>query len=245
LPSTNDTTPLPDVPRWLSIWMVPAIPLVIAVSYFASRSVYSWLRLKEGPVEFVTVGVLLIGIWAGFRTWRHRSLLPARWVRRWVIVLPLGLIYFAGEELSWGQHVFKWEAPDAIKQINKQDETNLHNLGPHYVLFGRRPKQVVEIWSIVGCIIVPLWRQRKRIEIDPKGDPWYWFWPTKACMLAAIFATLVYLPTRIARPFYEELPGDLRFSELQEYYFAYVLTLYVLSISIRLGAVAKRGSTSE
>jgi hypothetical protein len=171
--------------------------------------------------------------------------MPTWWLRAWLIMLPVGLIYFAGEELSWGQHIFKWEAPDAIKEINRQDETNLHNLGPFATFFGRKPKQLVEVWTIIGCIFVPIWRQRMRPNTDPHTDTWYWFWPTKACFVAAIMATLVYLPTRISNRIYDETPGDLRFSELQEFFFAYALALYVLSISIRLSAVAAGGGAER
>jgi hypothetical protein len=33
-----------------------------------------------------------------------------------------------GEEISWGQHIIGFKTPEAIKEINKQGETNLHNL---------------------------------------------------------------------------------------------------------------------
>ena len=31
------------------------------------------------------------------------------------------------EELSWGQHLFKWETPQLFLETNRQGETNLHN----------------------------------------------------------------------------------------------------------------------
>ena len=33
-----------------------------------------------------------------------------------------------GEEISWGQRVFGFETPEALKEVNEQDEFNLHNL---------------------------------------------------------------------------------------------------------------------
>lgn len=40
------------------------------------------------------------------------------------------LLFFfaAGEEISWGQRIFGWETGETFKEINKQEETNLHNL---------------------------------------------------------------------------------------------------------------------
>ena len=47
-----------------------------------------------------------------------------------LIYLGLALLFFfgAGEEISWGQRIFGFKTPDALSQVNKQDELNLHNL---------------------------------------------------------------------------------------------------------------------
>lgn len=51
-----------------------------------------------------------------------------RWRR--LQLLGLGLFFFlaAGEEASWGQHWLGFETPAELKEINAQEETNLHNL---------------------------------------------------------------------------------------------------------------------
>ncbi|MGI9551750.1 MAG: hypothetical protein ACR2MT_11150 [Aurantibacter sp.] len=44
----------------------------------------------------------------------------------WLFAL---LFFFAfGEEISWGQRIFNFETPEAIKENNIQEEFNLHNL---------------------------------------------------------------------------------------------------------------------
>ena len=42
-----------------------------------------------------------------------------------VVVFLIGM-----EEISWGQWIFFWRTPEAVKEINSQGETNLHNIGP-------------------------------------------------------------------------------------------------------------------
>ncbi len=44
--------------------------------------------------------------------------------------LLLSLMFFLafGEEISWGQRFFGWETPEALEEINMQDEFNIHNL---------------------------------------------------------------------------------------------------------------------
>jgi hypothetical protein len=47
-----------------------------------------------------------------------------------LIYLGVALLFFfgAGEEISWGQRIFGFKTPQALAQVNKQDELNLHNL---------------------------------------------------------------------------------------------------------------------
>lgn len=53
------------------------------------------------------------------------------WWQKWAFpYLLLGLLFFMafGEEISWGQRIFGWETPEALEEINMQDEFNIHNL---------------------------------------------------------------------------------------------------------------------
>jgi hypothetical protein len=52
----------------------------------------------------------------------------AAWRRVAYICLALLLFVACGEELSWGQHHLGFETPESIKEINAQEEVNLHNL---------------------------------------------------------------------------------------------------------------------
>jgi hypothetical protein len=44
-------------------------------------------------------------------------------------ILLLFFIACGGEEISWGQRIFNIETPEALKAVNVQDETNVHNIG--------------------------------------------------------------------------------------------------------------------
>jgi hypothetical protein len=60
--------------------------------------------------------------------------------------------------MSWGQHFFNWSTPEYWAAINRQDETNLHNVSPW---FNQRPRLVLEIGVFVGAIVLPLWQLAK------------------------------------------------------------------------------------
>lgn len=53
-----------------------------------------------------------------------------------VTAVPFGLsmlfILAAGEELSWGQHYFGFATPEAMEEVNVQNEFNLHNIGGYW-----------------------------------------------------------------------------------------------------------------
>ncbi|GJL78483.1 MAG: hypothetical protein NPINA01_14720 [Nitrospinaceae bacterium] len=45
----------------------------------------------------------------------------------YILLAAFFFLCFA-EEISWGQRIIGWETPTAIKEVNLQEETNLHNL---------------------------------------------------------------------------------------------------------------------
>ncbi len=88
-------------------------------------AVYRVLTWENYPIEsstaflFFLTALTLLAIAALGRG------LPGRWL------YPLGALVFlfaAGEELSWGQHIFGFESPGFFRDQNYQGEFNFHNL---------------------------------------------------------------------------------------------------------------------
>ena len=48
--------------------------------------------------------------------------------RKYFWLLAILFIFAFGEEISWGQRIFGFETPEYIREINIQEEFNLHNL---------------------------------------------------------------------------------------------------------------------
>jgi len=46
----------------------------------------------------------------------------------YVLILSFVLFFGAGEEISWGQRIFDFKTPETLKEINVQQEFNLHNI---------------------------------------------------------------------------------------------------------------------
>ena len=45
-----------------------------------------------------------------------------------MIIFFTACFFIAFEEISWGQHIFKWNSPELFQKINNQKETNIHNI---------------------------------------------------------------------------------------------------------------------
>lgn len=109
------------------------IPLLYFPCYI-SNDLLLELTKEDGVYEYVGAFLFLFTAIAFFILARKPKLYditrnnekyPKR-IYFWLFAL---LFFFAfGEEISWGQRIFNFETPQAIKEINIQEEFNLHNL---------------------------------------------------------------------------------------------------------------------
>lgn len=151
------------VPGWhpglREVWWWLGVPLASAAALITVHALYpdfylNWV-LPEGygfleVLHFLEPGAgFLIAVW----------LLCQPLVREWtalhrlLLLAAIACVYIAGEEMSWGQHWFRWGTPEYWSEINRQDETNLHNT--NYV-FNQLPQLILEIGILAGGIVAPL-----------------------------------------------------------------------------------------
>ena len=95
--------------------------------------------LEDGLVEWSTFYLLLILMLTSWvklgQLWSQRTW----WFRFCLLVAGFIFLFGAGEEISWGQRIFRWSAPQYFMENNTQQETTLHNL----VIGGVRLNKVV------------------------------------------------------------------------------------------------------
>jgi len=91
-----------------------------------------WLVMEDGIYESVGALSCLFAGWLFLATaWRRsRSTAPAASRFSWISSAGLGIacLMMFGEEISWGQRIFGFETPAAVKHLNYQDELSIHNL---------------------------------------------------------------------------------------------------------------------
>ena len=220
-----------DVPALYSTWLPVALIIPLILVWNLDKPLYeAWFDSELGVIEMLTPIVLLIGIVFGSYALLKHDFYNVTGLKVWVVLIILACVYFAGEEISWGQHLFNWKTPEALKSLNDQGETNLHNMSSW---FDQKPRLLLEIWVLIGGVIVPIRRSLNK-EQQNKDSFFYWFWPSSACLTAALLVILVKLPERIYDLFeINIIEVGSRHSEVQELYFAIFLALYLTSIYYR------------
>lgn len=225
----------PTLPPWLWLWFPPLLLLILPIRALDPSAYSTWIDGELGLIELATPLLSAVGAVVGFRLFMRLRLSGDWLLCGWVGLLTLGCVYFAGEEVSWGQHLFGWLTPEIMERINDQQETNLHNVSSW---FDQKPRMLLEIWVLVGGILVPLRERMAQPGAGPTGFRFY-FWPTIECLPVAVLAIVVRAPERLKELLgLEMMPLEIRHSELQELYFALFLLLYLASLSRRMDAAS-------
>jgi hypothetical protein len=156
-PACEIIPPLPprqQTALWLvlALWMSWVMESLILNDRLAAR-----LTLENSLLQDVTV--LCYGASAVFFFRLVLRALPPhepglrRW---WFLILALGCLVVASEEINWGQSLIPYETPDFLVRTNIQQEVNLHNIELPG-LPGRHWSNVV-LWgiSLMGGVVIPI-----------------------------------------------------------------------------------------
>ena len=83
-------------------------------------------RITEGSlVEWLSFIFLLFSAWLLWQAASDWGTFKDRLAGR---VISVVLLIAAMEEMSWGQMIFNWGTPELLDSLNRQQETNMHNL---------------------------------------------------------------------------------------------------------------------
>lgn len=242
LPPPLDVIP-PD--RWApgrgDAWWWLYLPLVLFASLLAISlawpDFYRAYILPEG-YGFLELGHFIIPFAAFILSLRLLRLHVVRenWLLwGFILLFGLGNFYIAGEEHSWGQHFFNWNTPDYWSAINRQAETNLHNVS-HW--FNQRPRLVLEIGILIGGILVPLAQTRT----GPFRRPFLaLLTPPVQLTLIAVVALVVKVINRLWKGDVVGTELLIRPSEALETFIYLFLIYYVVVLGRRLKALEAAG----
>jgi hypothetical protein len=102
--------------------------LIGAATALIGKTAYKAFTGEDGISENLQVLFWALALILGLIVMGRLWLKGAKIFALLYLVLNLGIIFIVGEEISWGQRIFGWETSEKMKTINKQQETNLHNI---------------------------------------------------------------------------------------------------------------------
>lgn len=118
---------------WAILLWPPIFAAAVFIFHFISRKQFLWLLAEWRPVEdlqFVFFALTsLVAFRLGLRLWRDNQRLFAVLY----LLFALVLLFISGEEISWGQPILRrifswWPDRAALRDINAQGETTIHNM---------------------------------------------------------------------------------------------------------------------
>ncbi len=233
---TGPYRPFTTDPGWNEAWWWLGIPVFIAllviISYRVSPDWYARWIIPEGygVLEFSQFITALLGLAVAVR------LLFDPFVRRRPLVFAVTILgalscfYIAGEEMSWGQHFFHWNTPEYWAEVNRQEETNLHNT---YAIFEKWPRAVLEVGIVIGGLLIPF---AAMLDRRVRANRLSLFFPAAALIPAAVGS----MAFKLIDVLYQKSDmGELiqRPSETIELYLYFFILAYLIVFTRRIHAL--------
>lgn len=215
------------------VWLV--LPIVVAALPYIARILGphtdAYVYGEKGIIENITVVFLLIAIISSLMFLYAKEKIKFKSLKVWMVIFLLGAIYYAGEEMSWGQHFFGWGTPESWTEFNDQQETNLHNTA---AIFDQIPRTLLSLAALIGGVLIPVYRRFK--NHIPNNESFFdWLLPTYVCLPAALLSLLVSWHEKIYEALDIAIPAvlDIRAGETKECLLALFMMMYALSLWYR------------
>jgi hypothetical protein len=210
----------------LSGCLLAIVYLMVGNRIFDQQTL-DWLNVEDGVLEWLSALLLLAASGLAVKLSRAMPIKAHRWMHVFMAVV---FFVMFGEEISWGQRLLGFSTPEAMAQINVQNEVNLHNSFGY--LFDHLFILCFFLW---GCVVpllywkIPIWR---------------WFQSRLGLPFASAGLSLAMLAATLFQPqLTDTLFGTvsgLRVAELRETLSALCLLLLVVE-SKRLTSSDHRG----
>lgn len=120
---------------------------------------------ENGVIEFFQILIILAALVVLVNGFLNRKYLNL--IKFLIIFQFFGLIYIFLEEISWGQHFFKFESPNLFLDkenflYNKQGEFNFHNTSN---LFNEIPRALILLWCAFSIFSLKFINLSKNSEL--------------------------------------------------------------------------------
>lgn len=212
------------------LWLWIPIAIIVAqigIEVFTPVQYLSAMHSEGGPhetLQFIFMAAaFLIAVATLIKIKGQNS-----WLTAWVGIAALASLYVAGEEVSWGQHIFDWGTSEFWSNINDQNETNFHNTSSW---LDQKPRLILLIGTITGGLIIPALAKFKPAALPQKFTIIY---PPAILSVAAGLALLMKIIDKLQDGLDENL--FTRVAEIEELYLYYFVLLYLVILYRRVRA---------
>ena len=133
---------------WLGNVLVFGAIAVLAAVEANDRDTYYRLVQEDGVLEWATVVLMLPAVWlCGQAIKRTRAAGgPLPWFFAGLLAF---CVFFAGEEISWGQRLMVYQPPEYFLEHNSQQELNVHNLFKQYLRTKYLLMGILGLWGVL------------------------------------------------------------------------------------------------
>ena len=213
---------------WLPWALAIGVALLNAVLPPEQRQ---YLYVENGFLESLQAIIAFAAAGVGIACLRHCK--GDKLLFAWVLIAVLGSLYIGLEEISYGQHLLKWDTPELWAHLNDQNETNFHNTS-HWL--DQKPRQLLTAGVIIGGIIIPLLRKYK-----PKLLPERFaiFYPEGALFWISALVIL----SRLTKTLHKSGIVTIydRAAEVNEFYVYFFVLLYLIMLRTKILARKQAG----
>lgn len=154
-----------------ALFLLPPVGAVVVAATRVDKGLFHFVTAEDRLLEwgqFAAYAVAVVfGLAAALLLFRAERRLAAAFY----VLVALGCLFVAGEEISWGQRIFGLETPQTLEEINRQEEITVHNVTSIEGLF-KLGELIVGFAASVGVWIL-LWKrsgnlsERERIFVPP------------------------------------------------------------------------------
>lgn len=114
--------------RLAVVAQIIVILLLTGIGMAAPDCFDAWTR-EDSVIEWLTALLFMGGgVRAAVAARRAATRSAPIWTVGGFALLAAGLGVVGFEEISWGQRIFALQTPEGLRQLNTQDEVNLHNI---------------------------------------------------------------------------------------------------------------------
>ena len=235
-------------------YLIVSLIVIIFISYvqgyqckyikplICTAPVINSLFAENGLIENIQSLLLFLSIFILIRSFRIFK--RDNFLKVFIIFKVIALTYYFGEEISWGQHFFKWNTPEIFNELNNQKETNLHNISN---LLDQVPRSLVILWC--GFIPLVFYFFKKRFDLSNKLN--LIILPNLKLLVVSLILLLFFLPDLLVdkmnlhpghhvdgkdvveAKYYDILTFNFveRLSEIQELIFCFYFFIYSIALS--------------